>query len=40
VILNIGAVYRELNGDGTPGMGQLLHQMVELEESLKVQVTA
>lgn len=40
VILNIGAVYRELNGDGTPGVGQLLHQMVELEESLKVQVTA
>jgi cyclase len=40
VILNIGAVYRELNGDGTPGMGPLLHQMVELEESLKAQVTA
>jgi glyoxylase-like metal-dependent hydrolase (beta-lactamase superfamily II) len=40
VILNIGAVYRELNGDGTPGMGQLLHQMVELEESLKAEVPA
>lgn len=40
VILNIGAVYRELNGDGSPGPGQLLPQMVELEESMKVQVTA
>lgn len=40
VILSIGAVYRELNGDGTPGMVPLLHQMVELEESLKVKVTA
>ena len=40
VILNIGAVYREINGDGTPGAGQLLHQMVDLEESLKTRVSA
>ncbi|MFC5286619.1 MBL fold metallo-hydrolase [Actinokineospora guangxiensis] len=37
VILNIGAVYREINTDGTPGPGQLLHQMVDLEENLKTQ---
>ncbi|MBL1095974.1 MBL fold metallo-hydrolase [Streptomyces coffeae] len=40
LILNIGAVYRELNGDGTPGMSPLLHQMVELKESLEATVTA
>ncbi|MBH5333915.1 MBL fold metallo-hydrolase [Streptomyces pactum] len=40
VVLNIGAVYRELNGDGTPGMGPLLHQMVELKDTLEAGETA
>ncbi|WP_195911085.1 MBL fold metallo-hydrolase [Streptomyces kaniharaensis] len=40
LVLNIGAVHRELNGDGTPGPLQCLHHMVELEESLKAEVTA
>lgn len=35
VILNIGAVYRELNGDGTPAGLDVLRQMMELEESWK-----
>ncbi|WP_069164192.1 MBL fold metallo-hydrolase [Nocardia altamirensis] len=35
VILNIGAVYREINADGTPGPGQLLHQMVDLADEVK-----
>lgn len=39
VILNIGAVYRELNADGTPGPGEMLHDMVDLEETLKAKVT-
>ncbi|WP_052707419.1 MBL fold metallo-hydrolase [Streptomyces rubellomurinus] len=40
LVLNIGAVYRELNGDGTPGPLECLHHMVELEESPKAEVTA
>nr|WHM27944.1 NftF1 [Streptomyces conglobatus] len=40
VVLNIGAVYRELNGDGTPEMGPLLHQMVDLKDVLETRVPA
>lgn len=38
IVLNIGAVYRDLNGDGTPAGRELFMQMIDLKDSMESQV--